>query len=692
MLHLLLAVLLTGGAPSDSTTTDDRSGVDLEVRVHDPRPFVVDTPSTRRLDAEVTQNGALTTTGEALTTLTGVHGVRRGAGQLEPVLRGLGSERVTTQLAHLPLFGACPGRMDPPVNMIPLLSTDELAVVPGLASATLGGGGSAGRIVLDDELPTRVARERAGWVRTGYDGAREASVGEFRLDDSIGSADVRIAVEGVRANDYEDPRGRRVPSGQKVLHGVLSVAGRPRSDLRTWASLNLGTEGETEFPALPMDMRRSDIGMLTGGLRRDLGSASHLEFRLGASLVDHSMDNSNKSTFQRMEANTESEASSLGARLAFDTRRGETALRVGVDATSMARDARRLRTMRMNGMTFRDHLWPDLIQNDLGAFVESQRTLADAFVLVAGARVDYVDSEARAAGDALGAATVADAWVRFHGADARDADDARWTLRSNAQVQWRLDRQFSVHAGTGVVQRAPGVHERYLAFAPAPNGFAVGNPTLQTETGWENEIGLQWGHDRLAFEVTAYHTEFRDFVLNTTVAIEDVNGDGVEDRVRSFRNVDARRTGVELDGSLRLASRWWLPFGLHAVRAHDTTRDLPLPETPPVDGRVGLRWIGASGLLAPWAAQLDVRLAAEQGRVDPDFGEDTTPGFVLLDLGIDLSPTPGTVLRFGIANLLDHTYHEHLTREVAVSTGDLVAGDEILAPGRAAHASFAWRY
>ncbi|MGD8396981.1 MAG: hypothetical protein PVF43_16045 [Candidatus Eiseniibacteriota bacterium] len=40
-------------------------------------------------------------------------------------------------------------------------------------------------------------------------------------------------------------------------------------------------------------------------------------------------------------------------------------------------------------------------------------------------------------------------------------------------------------------------------------------------------------------------------------------------------------------------------------------------------------------------------------------------------------------MEIGVENLLDRRYHEHLTHEALLPVGDLAAGDEIPAPGRA---------
>ncbi|MGA0369771.1 MAG: hypothetical protein ACO3N7_10015, partial [Kiritimatiellia bacterium] len=56
--------------------------------------------------------------------------------------------------------------------------------------------------------------------------------------------------------------------------------------------------------------------------------------------------------------------------------------------------------------------------------------------------------------------------------------------------------------------------------------------------------------------------------------------------------------------------------------------------------------------------------------------------FAVLHLRGGTEIRPGWTLEAGIENLLDREYHEHLTREVLLPEGDLMAGDEVPNPGR----------
>ena len=76
------------------------------------------------------------------------------------------------------------------------------------------------------------------------------------------------------------------------------------------------------------------------------------------------------------------------------------------------------------------------------------------------------------------------------------------------------------------------------------------------------------------------------------------------------------------------------------------------------------------------------RFAARQDRVDPAFGEDATPGFVVWHARTVFHVKRWAEIEVGIENPLDENYHEHLTRETATATGGLAAGDEIPSPGR----------
>jgi len=111
---------------------------------------------------------------ENLEHLPGVAAVRRAANAAELVIRGLGWERVQTVLGAVPLYGACPGRMDPPATYLGTLSTEKVIVFRQGGGAFAGPGGTGGSVIANPDYertpdqPTGVA----SWLSAGYESAR----------------------------------------------------------------------------------------------------------------------------------------------------------------------------------------------------------------------------------------------------------------------------------------------------------------------------------------------------------------------------------------------------------------------------------------------------------------------------------------------------------------------------------------
>ena len=85
--------------------------------------------------------------------------------------------------------------------------------------------------------------------------------------------------------------------------------------------------------------------------------------------------------------------------------------------------------------------------------------------------------------------------MSFYGPGAADYDRTETLGAANAVVEWWFMPDASTHLGVGIGTRAAGVTERYFAFAPAPGGFLIGNPTLDAEKKTEIEWGIDWRHE-----------------------------------------------------------------------------------------------------------------------------------------------------------------------------------------------------
>jgi iron complex outermembrane receptor protein len=640
------------------------------------------------LDLELLDSGRAPNLAVAVGTVAGVSGVRRSQNSFEPVVHGLGWERVQTQVNGMPLYGACPARMDPPAFIVTASSAQEVAVVKGLASVTLGPAGTGGRVDVSTDYDRGVGAEKATdpWVRLSYDSANDGLKGGAGVKGGTSRIDYAAGIEVLDQGDYESADGTTVPASQTDTGAFFSFGHRP-TDAQRWSVGAIYQNGEEiAYPSLPMDTDESDTTIFSAAYRYQpknrRGALSSLEFSLGASQADHLMSNRERTNRMMMQAETDSEAGTYSAGLAASwIVASRSVIEAGFDVNAMTRDALRQRYVTAAGRTFYDHLWPDVSQDDIGLFAEYGHVLGPSWRLRLGVRYDDVSSEAAAADDpALGGGTVREAYVRFYGPDAAVTSRDEGLFTGNVVASKKLGESVTLQAGLGYVSRAAGMTERYFAFANSPSGFLVGNPTLDAEKKRELSLGASFGGRVWNGSVSGYYYSIADYILPVILDQREITADGQLDLIRGFENTDATLAGIDLSFLYRPAERWSIPGSVFYVRGEDDTRGEPLPEIPPLEVRLAGRR-SFPGRLSGWL-ELGGRYAAEATRIDPDFPENETPSFTVWHLRGRFDVARYLAVEAGVENLFDEEYWEHLTREAANNVPGLTPGQEIPQPGR----------
>lgn len=618
---------------------------------------------------------------EILENLPGIAAIRRAPSGAEPVIRGLSWERVLTRLGAVPLYGACPGRMDPPATYLSPQSVGGVSVARGGGAAGFGPGATGGVIEADPdyERPAGAPPGFSPFAAAGYESAREGFFLHGGIQGGTSRFDLKASVGHRKEDDYEAPGGTLVPAGLTSASANLAGGLRLGDDRRLWASGSFVHEEDVDYPALPMDNIDTDfrVGNASYRVLRPGESISRIEITGGYSAVDHLMDNSMKPTAQAMPSVTDARTRSWGGHVQADVAGpGKARTTLGLDWTGLTRDAVRTRMM-----TVKDYLWPDAIQANLGGSVKAVIPAGGATRLSLQGRLDHVDSKARAANAAsLGGLTVVQQWEASFGPDARDHDRTELIGAGSAVLSHDFGDRTAGYLRGGYSSRAAGVTERYYAFSPAPGGYQLGNPTLDAEKKQEAEAGLSWQGDRVTVAASAFFASFDDFILPQEVDRRDVNQDGTPDAIMGFVNTEARLYGGELGLELRPCPRLLVPVTVAHVRGENTGAGRDLPEIPPLSGTAEIRF-QACAVRDAWL-RAGVDFAADQDRIDPLFGENRTGGYAVWHLGASGRPLPGLSLGLLVENLFDRLYNDHLTREAALAVGGLLPGQEVPAPGR----------
>ena len=623
---------------------------------------------------------------EAIEHLPGVAAVRRAPSAAEPVIRGLGWERVQTILGAVPLYGACPGRMDPPATYLTPLSTTRVSIFRGGGYAAFGPGATGGVIHADPdyERPVGAPTGATPYLEAGYESAREGFRTEGGLFGGTKALDYKLGIGYREFDDYTAPDGTVVPAGLKSTTANAALGWRPGENTRLWNAVTYAREKDIDFPSMPMDNIDTDFWVYNAGWRSeyDGGALTRLEITGGFSAIDHLMDNSQKPNFKTMEAGTDAKTRSWAGHFHLDLEPGASLLlKTGLDVTSLTRDATRTRYIVAGDATFSDRLWPDAIQTNGGGFASLEIPLSATTRLTADGRLDAVDSKARAAdAPSVGGKTVREQYVRFYGPDAAETDRTETLGLAGLRLDGQFEPRHQYYLRTGISSRAAGVTERYYAFGPAPGGFQVGNPTLNAEKKWEGEAGLTATCDKVVVAISGFYARIDDYILPTVIAVMDVNGDGNDDLVKGYENIDATLAGGELGIEYRPSDKLYLPVTVSYVRGRNTTGDRDLPEIPPLSGTAEVRYLAHHGTNT-WLG-LGAYFAADQEKIDPLFPENRTGGFTIWRLALETEPVAGFSVRLRVDNLFDRLYNEHLTREALLPTGGLAAGQEIPALGR----------
>jgi iron complex outermembrane receptor protein len=290
---------------------------------------------------------------------------------------------------------------------------------------------------------------------------------------------------------------------------------------------------------------------------------------------------------------------------------------------------------------------------------------SDGFSLQGGTRVDLSRIEPR------GPTTT------VRGVEARERTFSEVSLSLAGLYEVREGIRAGVSLARSV--RAPSTEE---LFSQGPHlaayTFEVGNPELDVETGLGVDVFVRVTRPTLSAEIVGFATRIQDysFVANTGEQRGSLF-------VYRYENHDAFFSGGEASLEWTPGPGWVLGGNASLVHATNREADEPLPQIPPLRGRVSARRERET-----WFVEATMDWSARQGRVPsrPEFPPNS-PGYCDEDPGPFCRPVPGDFLpTSGYAvlgasaghrwirgntihsltlrgeNLTDTTYRNHLSR------------------------------
>jgi iron complex outermembrane recepter protein len=588
----------------------------------------------------------------------GIHQRYNGPAANQPVIRGMGGDRVLVLEDGRRLGDLYATASDHAVNIDPV-TADRIEVVRGPAALLYGSSALGGVVnVIREDVPRSLPPRLSGTASLQGESVNRGSTGGATVLLPAGRAALRAEVSGRRAGDTRTPLGTLESTG---IEGYTLAGGA--SVISSWGfagvavrehALDYGVPGEFDGRLIPgahpggvqIETRRRAARFEAGHLS-GLGVLSALE--LSGSLVHFLHD--------EIEGRAETGEAFFGAR--FDQISG------GVDL--VARHEHFDHLFLLGGAVGFEYRGTDLrtsgsspgtrsaTEDNLAVFGYEELG-GDRVRIQAGLRYDwtrispYFDDPIRVGDREIPVRTRS--FGSFSGSVAGLVNlGAHWTVGLN------VARAF----------RRPAIEE---LFSDGPHladfSFDIGNPELEPEVGHGVDLFARGALPRLQLEASVFGNRISNFIHYQ--ATGEIDPRFHRYPVFQARSDDALFVGAEGRFQWEVSRSLVVDGTMSGVRATRIATDDPLPDIPPVTASLRLRheaprWFASLG----WDGTASQDRVPRPIQVDGDWVQPQRPtaGAALLNAGIGIRWSAGDrlhTLTLRADNLLDTEWRDHLSR------------------------------
>jgi iron complex outermembrane recepter protein len=629
--------------------------------------------------------------GDQLRLMPNVGGIKKGAVNIDPVVRGFKYSQITTLLdGAIHIEGGCPNRMDPASSHIALDDMEEMQVLKGPFALRYGAVfGGVVNLVPVRPMPQEFAGVKAKAIRgweSNWNGHREyASV-------AGGSKKIYFLLSGYQ-QQYGNYTGGNDMQYRSAYHkyGYKAALGiRPLPNHEILFSFSNSLSRGILFQALPMDDRTDDsrvfyVDYKTGQLNDLINS---VDLKLYYTDVDHVMDNKARPFSDTVVAIAPVASEVLGARFETGLNLFGGHMYIGAEHRNISKTGSREKHMIMqNPMMGKvplkvEMLWNDAEINHTGVFAEFKRRI-DQVDLIAAVRFDI--NQANSDTIRLMGGTPANPVALINNPDTESSHSG---LSFSAGATYHFNERFSSSIAAGRGTRFPDMLERFIVSLPV--GFDrfeyMGNPQLKPEINNEVDLNLRYNHPSYGgMDFTLFYSFVQDYIMGERIPVSEQRPlTNTVFGVKKFENFEtATFTGFEFAYNSPEKYPWSVSAiasytrgviqktvkpildptqpPLQAVIDEEVLSNDPAPEIPPFEGSIMLRYKLLNNKIIP---SFTGRFVAGQNHVSGAYLEEETPGFMILSASLIYVHSNYLSFAAGVNNILNTAYYEHLNRRV----------------------------
>jgi len=592
-------------------------------------------------------NPSATTEG-ILSRMKGVSLIRRGAFGQEPVFRGLSNGQLNVTIDGMKMFGACTDRMDPVTIYV---EPSNLSVI----QSQTGPQGSEFGSTIGGSLNMKLAQPSVGdnktsvVIGTGVQSSPPALNVYATVHSSHKTAGYRASLVFRKANNYRQGGGQEVFYSQYQKANV-SLAGKwalARYDTLS-ADVLLDRGVNIGFPALAMDVGYAQAGIFSLTYRHVVPwfIVQNIKIKAYHNSIAHSMDDTRRPDVpMHMDMPGRSSTSGIYADGEIHIfHQHQTFAKVDYFRNDL------LGEMTMyppEGQPMYMQTAAKSYRQDAGFYLAQQYRLNARNKFLLTLRTDYVQ-------DVLHAGIGRDQLAVLYAGDFSRTT----TLLKSFSLNYRktFSPAWMVELNTGYGERMPTLNERFGFYLYNKfDGYDyIGSPYLNPETSTNAELSLNYLGPLVEVQASAFYQSIADYIMgNVTSGMSTmtIGARGVKQFVHAGH---ARLRGFDLMILANpLPPLQWITTIKYTYGSLAGSDAIPL--IPPFKSVSSLRYKRGH-----FEVQGEWETALAQNHVSAAAGEQRTPAYNIINLRAAIKAGTRWKIAYGIENLFDKQYREHL--------------------------------
>jgi iron complex outermembrane recepter protein len=590
---------------------------------------------------------SLATLDEYLERSSKISMIKRGAYAWEPMINGMATERTVITIDGMRIFSACTDKMDPVTSYVEISNLSEAVISGGQEGAengaTIGG-------AVDLKL------HKTGFTASGWN--TEISSGlESNGEQKIAGAKLNYGKESFFFNSdfmYRDAENYYAGGSEEVLYSQFTkynfsaVGGFKLTRHQSLeGSVILDKATDIGYPALPMDVSKAEavITSLKYEFHEPVNFIEHWETKLYFNSISHVMDDSQRPDVPiRMDMPGWSDTYGFYSKLNTSLKRHELKLNInGFYNRSLAE-----MTMYPNDPQEKEMFmftWPDVRTFYAGAYLEDKIRLNDHLRLnLSGNIGSHTNSVESYSG--LQSLRI------FY----PEMPEKNQRVLAGASSKLQLHSNDFIYAlGIGYGERAPTVSEGYgfYLFNSFDNFDYIGDPGLSNERSLEYNASLGLNKKKWKAKISGSYFYISDYIIgkpDASLSAMTIGANGV----KVYEQLPyARLFNTDLSLEFSLHQNWDLSGKIvYSLGEDHKHRNLPLVQ--PFSYFSALQFQKSL-----FSAQASVEGALRQSNYSPEFGENPTPAYAVVNLSASqtlyLNQQKMTI-KAGAENLFDTYY------------------------------------